>query len=74
MKHFLSVADLTTEELWQVLNLACELKAEWQKSAHRGAEITDAVADGSHSVLFSQAENRLHGQKAILALCLSDEE
>ena len=31
MKHFLSVADLTTEELWQVLNLACELKAEWQQ-------------------------------------------
>jgi ornithine carbamoyltransferase len=38
--------------------------------AHRGAEITDAVADGPHSVLFPQAENRLHGQKAILALCL----
>ncbi len=35
--------------------------------AHRGEEITDAVADGPHSLLFPQAHNRLHGQKAILA-------
>lgn len=35
--------------------------------AHRGQEITDAVADGPHSVLFPQAHNRLHAQKAILA-------
>lgn len=42
--------------------------------AHRGDEITDAVADGPHSVLFSQAENRLHGQKAILAMCLAGTE
>ena len=41
--------------------------------AHRGEEITDAVADGPHSMLFPQAENRLHGQKAILALCLGDD-
>lgn len=34
--------------------------------AHRGEEITDAVADGPQSVLFSQAENRMHAQKAIL--------
>ncbi len=52
------------------------LRAESGVAASRPtvAEITDAVTDGSHSVLFSQAENRLHGQKAILALCLSDEE
>ncbi len=35
--------------------------------AHRGEEITDEVADGPHSALFDQAENRMHAQKAILA-------
>ena len=35
--------------------------------AHRNQELTDEVADGPHSVIFQQAHNRLHAQKAILA-------
>jgi len=38
--------------------------------AHRGQEITDEVADGPHSMLFPQAHNRLHAQKAILVYLL----
>jgi ornithine carbamoyltransferase len=38
--------------------------------AHRGEEITDAVADGPHSALFDEAENRMHAQKAVLAALL----
>ncbi|MEE8182355.1 MAG: ornithine carbamoyltransferase, partial [Candidatus Thorarchaeota archaeon] len=36
--------------------------------AHRDEELTSEVMDGPHSVVFDQAENRLHAQKAILAL------
>jgi ornithine carbamoyltransferase len=39
--------------------------------AHRGDEITDAVADGTQSAIFQQAENRLHAQKAILVHLLT---
>jgi ornithine carbamoyltransferase len=39
--------------------------------AHRGEEITDSVCDGPHSVLWDQAENRLHAQKAILVELLA---
>ena len=38
--------------------------------AHRGQEVTDGVIDGPQSVVFDEAENRLHAQKGILAWCL----
>ena len=37
--------------------------------AHRNEEVTDAVMDGQHSVVFDEAENRIHAQKAILLSC-----
>ena len=38
--------------------------------AHRGEEVTDEVMDGPRSVVFDEAENRLHAQKGILTWCL----
>ena len=38
--------------------------------AHRGEEVAAEVIDGPRSVVFDQAENRLHAQKGILAWCL----
>ena len=40
--------------------------------AHRNHELTDEVADGPHSVIFPQAHNRLHAQKAILVKLLAE--
>jgi ornithine carbamoyltransferase len=39
--------------------------------AHRGEEVTSDVIDSRQSVVFDEAENRLHAQKAILAWCMA---
>jgi len=39
--------------------------------AHRGEEVTDEVIDGPASVVWDEAENRIHAQKAIIAWCLA---
>lgn len=41
--------------------------------AHRGDEVTPGVIDGPQSVVFDQAENRMHAQKAVLALLLAED-
>ena len=41
--------------------------------AHRGEEVADGVMDGPQSVVFDQAENRMHAQKAVLALLLGED-
>lgn len=57
-------ADLVAEADDSVIVMHC-------LPAHRGHEITDEVADGPHSVIFPQAENRMHAQKAILVNLLT---
>ena len=52
-------AKLVSEAATDVIVLHC-------LPAHRGQELTDEVADGPHSVIFPQAHNRMHAQKAIL--------
>ncbi len=42
--------------------------------AHRNEEVTDAVMDGAQSVIFDEAENRLHAQKGVLAWCFAHTE
>jgi len=39
--------------------------------AHRGEEVTEDVIDGPQSVIWDEAENRIHAQKSILAWCFS---
>ena len=52
-------ADLVAEADKDVIVMHC-------LPAHRNQELTDEVADGPHSVIFPQAHNRLHAQKAVL--------
>jgi ornithine carbamoyltransferase len=42
--------------------------------ADRGNEVTDEVIDGPNSVVYQEAENRLHTAKAIMALTMADRE
>ncbi len=63
------------EELFPPYQVNAKLVSEARKDvivmhclpAHRNQELTDEVADGPHSLIFPQAHNRLHAQKAILA-------
>src|SRR5450756_1489832 len=51
-----------------VLNMQCDLFHP--HPADRGIEVADAVIDGPHSVVYDEAENRLHAQKAVMALTM----
>ena len=42
--------------------------------AYRGYEVTEDVIDGKNSVIFDEAENRLHAQKAVMALLMGKEK
>jgi ornithine carbamoyltransferase len=64
--------------IFQSYQVSAELMAHAPKAivmhclpAHRGDEITDAVMDGPQSVVYDQAENRLHAQRALLSLLMS---
>ena len=41
--------------------------------AYRGKEVTSSVIDGSQSVVFDEAENRLHIQRTLLGWCLNND-
>ncbi len=68
------------KDIFRRYQLSCELVSKAKKDAivmhclpaRRGEEITDEVIDGSQSVVFDQAENRLHIQKAILLKLLAN--
>ncbi len=62
-KHYQVTTELLKKANDDVVVLHC-------LPAHRGEEITDEVIDGPHSVVFDEAENRLHAHKAIMALLI----
>jgi len=64
-------------QIFQPYQINAELMAHAPKAivlhclpAHRGDEITDAIIDGAQSVVYDQAENRLHAQRALLSILL----
>lgn len=79
---WVSMGDEESEAVRQKLLLPYQVNAELMAAAeknaifmhclpaHRGEEVTDAVMDGPQSVVFDEAENRLHAQKGVLAWCL----
>ena len=78
---WISMGDANTDDRRQLLepyqvNQALMVKAKPNAlfmhclPAHRGEEVTDDVIDGPQSVVWDEAENRLHAQKGILAWCL----
>jgi ornithine carbamoyltransferase len=70
MQHLLSITDFSADELWKFLHKAKELDV-FTICEHFGRIGGLKMADGPQSLLFPQAENRLHAQKGILALLLS---
>jgi ornithine carbamoyltransferase len=63
-KHYQINAELMKNAKKKALVMHC-------LPAHRGEEITDEVIDGPNSIVFDEAENRLHTQKAVMALLMS---
>jgi len=61
------------DKRWERVQKAYDAMVLHCLPAHRGEEITEDVLEGPQSKIFDQAENRLHVQKAIMALLMSDE-
>lgn len=66
MRPYQVNTELMSSAPWEAVVMHC-------LPAHRGEEITDEVIDGPQSVVFDQAENRLHVQKALLTFLLAGE-